>query len=446
MSKDHIQRLPFFPQAQSGESLYSVCARFHRQSGYLDSKYTSLFMFGHGKVGTRQDFILGISNLYVASNGTINADEKTVRERTVLRSYLPFMRSSQRQAAIAAALDGFGGHRVRSATGLTWNHVTIEHELRACPKCAAEQISEGGFPYWQTSLQLPGVWMCTKHEQPLLSYPRRGVKNTAWICTDINMLSPGWSETSTKVHQRLNDLARCIDWLSNHTSIDTDALSAMTRTRLHIGGLAKSEVKLSKPEQNSLISECNQLLGAPNIPHYAFLRSEKWLRQTLFDRRAAHPVRWAVLLTLSGDVESDLLSKQYAVALERMPDLDLFENPGLPRLAKAPKKLYDVLSAPISKAAAAKQLQLPPSYIDGWLRRDKTLKKHWMDSGYLVKLKAAKVTLQGAVLARPNAKRSEIIKLNVWAVRWLAENAPEEIDKVLPPVMAMFDPQKRFDF
>lgn len=446
MSKDYIQKLPFFPHARSGESLYSVCARFHRQSGYLDSKYTSQFMFGHGKVGARQDFILGLFNLQVASNGTINADEKTLRERTVLGSYLPFMEPSQRLAAIAAALNGLGDHRVRSSTGLTWNHVTIAHELRACPECVAEQIKEAGFPYWQTCLQLPGVWMCTKHELPLHFYPRRDVKNATWICVDLDVLTSVWTETSTKVNQRLNDLAHCIDWLSNHRSIDTDALRAMTRTRLHIGGLSKSEVKLSKSEQSGLVRECHQLLGSSNIPHYSFLSSEKWLRQTLVDRRATHPVRWAVLLTLSGNVEHDLLSRQYASALERMPDLDLFEDIGHPRLAKAPKNLYDVLSAPISKTAASKELQLPSSYIDAWLRRDKVLKKHWVESGYRVKLKAAKLTLQGAVLARPNATRSEIIKLNVWAVRWLEENAPEEIDKVLPPVKAMFDPQQRLDF
>jgi hypothetical protein len=441
-----VYKLPFFPALEKDESLYSICARFHRLSGYRDSEITSELMFGYRNGGARQENSLALWHLAEATGRVIPPTEKTIRERTVLRSYLPFMRPVQRQVVLRNLLTPQTEPLNRAKAGLTWNAVTVTHELRACPECVDQQLREIGFAYWRTSHQLPGVWVCTEHKQPLWAQRRRGPRNLAWIDVHSAHLSPTPLATSVESLRQLTRLADCLAWLANRSTIDLDALAALVRFRLHQGGCTQSEVKLSDDEQRDLLNAFRAAYVLTGIDHLGFLDSPKWLHLTLRDKRAAHPVRWAVMLAATGSTSPAELTVQYDEALCRLPELELFDERLAPRLARAPSSLYTVFADPVSLAEAAKRTRMPLPHVHAWMRRDAGLVQHRREASATVKFRAALLTIQGAVAATPAAKRSEIIARCLWAVRWLEANAPDELNKALPPTQAMFDPQLRLDF
>lgn len=402
-------------------------------------------MFGYRNGGARQENSLALWHLAEATGRVVSATEETIRERTVLRSYLPFMRSAQRQAVLRNLLSRQTEPLNRAKVGLTWNAVALTHELRACPECVDQQLREIGFAYWLTSHQLPGVWVCTEHNQPLWVQRRRGPRNMAWVDAHSARLSPTPLAASFESLRQLTKLAECLNWLASRSTIDLDALAALVRSRLHQGGCTQSEVKLSDDEQRDLLNALRMAYVQAGIDHLGFLESPKWLHLTLRDKRAAHPVRWAVLLATAGSTSPAELTAQYAEALCRLPELELFDAQSAPRLARAPSALYEVLADPISLGEAAKRSNIPLPHVHAWMRRDPALVQHRREAGANVKIRAACLTVQGAVAAMPAAKRSEIIARCLWAVRWLEANAPDELNKVLPLTQAMFDPQLRLD-
>lgn len=446
MNDSAVQKLPFVPDLKDDETLYSMCARFHRMSGNRSSEVTSMQLLGHRIGGARQENSLALWHLSEATGGTVPANESTLRTRTVLGSYLPFMRSTHRHSVLRQLISNQREESSRARLGLTWNAVTVEHELRACPGCMEEQNDRHGFAFWKSKHQDPGVWICTQHKQPLWSQQRRGVRNVRWLDARSADLRPNPSLMLSKKLEQLGRLADCLAWLKSRSTVDIDVLSAMTRSRLYSGGAASSEVKLSVEDHGSLLALLRSTYGDAGIKHFDFLSSPSWLQQTLRDQRYAHPVRWGLLLAVVGGTRADELDAQYQQAIRRLPELELFESRSSPRLARAPLVLYDALSEPISLAAASIRARMPLRHIEAWMRRDPELARHRRESGVSVKLRAAILTIEGAIAATPTAKRSEIITRCLWAVRWLEANAPDQVNKVLPPTLGMFDRQYRMDF
>lgn len=446
MNDSAVQRLPFFPDLKDDETLYSVCARFHRMSGHRSSEVTSMLLLGHRIGGARQESSLALGHLSEATGGSVPANESTLRTRTILGSYLPFMLSTQRHSVLYRLLSKQGEQSIRAKLGLTWNAVTVEHELRACPKCIEEQNDQYGFAFWRSSHQGPGVWVCTQHKQPLWAQQRRGVRNVRWLDVRSADLRPNPNLMLRRNLEQFDRLADCLAWLTSRTVVDIDALGAMVRSRLYSCGAASSEVKLSVVDQESLVARLRSRYGDAGVKHLDFLASPSWLMQTLRDQRYAHPVRWALLLAIVGGTHEDELNLHYEQAIRRLPELDFFDSRFAPRLARAPSFLYDALSDPISLSEASIRARMPLRHIEAWMRRDPELARHRRESGASVKLRAAILTIEGAIAATPTAKRSEIISRCLWAVRWLEANAPEQVNKVLPPTVGMFDPQLRLDF
>lgn len=438
--------VPYFPSPEPGETLYSICARFHRLSGGLDPDATSLLLLGSRRGGARQDHIFGLTRLAAASGGLIAADESVLRERTVLRAYLPFMAADKRQAVIhTICLSQYRKPPSRAQTGLTWNSITLTHELRACPQCLLQQRQHLGFGFWRSAHQLPGVWMCAEHQEILRTVPKRGPRNAGWVTARDEILVTALELFDNSDRQILGRIADSVHWLADFARVNLDALTLMVRSRLHECGFTPSAFSLSAKDLASIATECRNRLGRFRAGHFDFVHSPLWLGQVLFDRRASHPVRWAVLLAITGHTDRKTLSEQYISSLHRLPDLELFPRPQTFR-ARAPGYLYDALSGPVTIAEAAIKAGVKRSQVESWLRRDRLLGEHWRRTRAEVKRRAARFVIQGAVAALPQASRSEIIARCLWAVRWLEANCASDLNEVLPPRKPEFDRQLSLDF
>ena len=129
MIADSCPPLTFFPDIQADETIYSACTRYHFRSGYSDSATTSTRLLGHARGGKHQDLPVGVARLSRLTGGAIAANETTLRERTVLRAYLPLMSLARREKVVGACLRSTKSVLAKAYSGLSYG-ITTDHRLR----------------------------------------------------------------------------------------------------------------------------------------------------------------------------------------------------------------------------------------------------------------------------------------------------------------------------
>lgn len=423
-----------------GETVYSACARFNRRAGYRNSKVTSLRLLGHPRGGSQFDLPSSLAHLAVVTDGTIAAEERTLRERTVLGSYLPLMSAARRQKVVDAVLSPSGFALAKAYSGLSCG-IAGPHALRLCPDCLAAQVTELGFGYWKTEHQLPGVWVCREHRCMLRSASTRRSKHHHWLMA-------GRCPTEVVPIQlddahRLERLADCVHWLSSSASVNYDALVAMVRTRLHEAGHVRTELKASAAEIAAFHRSAVLPLAHSGVSQLLSLQDERWAYELLRDERSSHPLKWSVLLSAAGSVDANSLSRQYKVAISRLPQPQLFDESVQPRRSRAPDRLYGALTGSVTIEIAAATSNMRVSEVRNWLRRDVGLGEHWRTTSFEVRRREAMATIEACLEAHPTLFRSEVIKRCLWAVRWLEQNDKQLLKQLLPPPQVKYAKQLR---
>ena len=441
---DSCAPLTFFPDIKPDETLYSVCARYHYRSGYSDSATTSARLLGHLRGGKQYDLLVGMAKLSELTEGAIPANEATLRERTVLRAYLPFMPPTRRTKVVEACLRSTKSVLAKSYAGLSTG-ATTNHFLRHCPECLEAQHTEHGFVFWNTSLQLPGVWVCPHHQRPLMFLPERNKKRTDWIPVARNALQELPPE-AIAIAGRLGRVSCAMQWIGSAERLNVDAVAIMVRARLHGARYTRSDVKASDVELARLHkNEVHPLLRS-GVAQFQGLTDESWISNCLRDERASHPLKWAVLLSTAGNVDDRTLSLDYKTATERLSQPELFEDAYRPRRARAPEAAYGALTGPVTIAEAAHASGMRTAELQGWIRRDEMLAQHWRTTGFDVRRRAAISTIEGCTAANPTLMRSQVISQCLWAVRWLEQNDRQLLKSLLPETQPKYDRQFRLQF
>lgn len=423
------QALTFFPTPADDETIYSVCSRFHQVAGRLNSRCSSALLLGHPEGGAEIDLVGGLLHLEAASEGAIKASEATLRQRTVLRSYMPFMGVQRRRSVVMACSASAQPLPTRIARGLSWSGSLLEHQLRFCPYCAKEQESRG-FSYWVTDHQLPGIWVCRKHDCSLLSMSKRGQHNANWarVATVKVDTRP---TPSSNTFDALCRIASCIEWLSGHRSVNLEILLMQFRARMRQCGHSRSDVKVTDMELHHLHRAMENLTHS-GIPHFEGYAHGNWMRMTIKDFRFAHPLHWALLLAYTGDVSHTTLSQEYEDAHARLPELELFENEHGTRRARAPMCLYRAMEQFVALGDCARYCALGLPEIQRWLRRDSALVEHRKAAEFQIKHRAAVQSVEGARLHNPDLTRVGVLRRVNWAFRWLEQNDPELLNRLAP--------------
>ncbi len=438
---DSCTPLTFFPDIKPDETLYSVCARYHYRSGYSDSATTSARLLGHIRGGKQHDLLVGIAKLSKLTEGAIPANEVTLRKRTVLRAYLPLMSTVRRAKVVDACLRSTNSLLAKSYAGLSAGANTT-HSLRHCQECLEAQRTEHGFEFWLNAHQLPGVWVCPLHQRLLMFLPDRGKKRADWMQVGSNKLQELPPE-AIAVAGRLARVSSAMQWLGSAERLNVDALAIMIRARLHSSRYARSDVKTSEHELNCFHQQEIRPLPLSGVSHFRAMTDASWISSCLRDERSSHPLKWAVLLSTTGDADFSTLSSHYRTATERLSQPELFEDSYRPRRARAPEAAYAALTGPVTVADAARASGMRVSELEGWIRRDEMLAQHWRTTDFDVRRRAAIFTIQGCKTENPKIMRSQVISRCLWAVRWLEQNDRQLLNLLLPEKQSKYDRQLR---
>lgn len=173
--------LSFFPTPYHDEILYSVLCRYHLRSGNPSAAATMKELWGT---------IAPVKSIYlpraidaitqkIPSNIDFTSD-KLILEHTMY-PYVQFSLSETRakelyemmckQTALSFGTD--------QKAGMSKRKVPSPLYLRYCPSCVTNDISLYGETYWHRIHQLPGIFICPEHGEPIVDSPV-SVKMIRW--------------------------------------------------------------------------------------------------------------------------------------------------------------------------------------------------------------------------------------------------------------------------
>jgi hypothetical protein len=156
------------PEWLPDELLFSLLSRFHRISGNLEHTETCQQLFGPRRKRCAHDLPHWIQDLSQRARGVLGTADCIIHKGTLLPVYLPFLSQGEALECYEALKGpGLGKHRSRLCRQIP-SHATVQ-PLRACPQCMELDRENLGVSYWHLSHQLPGVFVCVEHSQPLWS-------------------------------------------------------------------------------------------------------------------------------------------------------------------------------------------------------------------------------------------------------------------------------------
>lgn len=162
--------ISIFPSIHPGESIFSVLSRFHIISGYyyLGSQHTFNAVFNNKKKQILIDFPYNIESLHTNTNvfKVKKHSRDWVLSHTSFGYYTYFMGKNERKMILDTML-GNQYYNIHLKTGKAASRIYDFSHLKYCKACYDEDNDKFGYACWYSHHQLPGVYVCEKHQQEL---------------------------------------------------------------------------------------------------------------------------------------------------------------------------------------------------------------------------------------------------------------------------------------
>ncbi|MBU2115372.1 MAG: TnsD family transposase [Gammaproteobacteria bacterium] len=157
--------ITFHLSLQSNETLYSGLSRIAINMGYPTAGMALKELLGSQHKQLPSAFVSVIPQL----SELTGIDRYTLIERhTVLPLFHSFVSEDVYKLAQAELVNG-RTTLLDKLLSTSANRMKLSGQMRYCPLCCKEQKDEYGYPYWCIEHQLPGVYICQRHQQPLFT-------------------------------------------------------------------------------------------------------------------------------------------------------------------------------------------------------------------------------------------------------------------------------------
>ena len=152
----------FLPSLIDGETLFSWAARYHRFSGNVFAKQSSIQLFGDKRAGLRHDFPSHLDRFSEITRCEIGDAETLAYEHTIFGFFAPFL-GVENASVVLNQMRSFSVAKVKSALGLLPSRLGGFFPLKACPDCIREELATSHISRWHLEHQWPSVWICREH-------------------------------------------------------------------------------------------------------------------------------------------------------------------------------------------------------------------------------------------------------------------------------------------
>ena len=164
------QLLPLRPILEwlPGETLFSLCSRYHHITGHRIPAQSCRALFGTPRAGSAHDIPSHVQTLIDRTDAALGKAREIILDRTLLPFYFPFHPVQQCENWVAQMTAGSSAN-LKAQMGLAASQFGASHPLKACPACMQSDANEHGVAYWHVDHQVPGVLICLLHRTPLLT-------------------------------------------------------------------------------------------------------------------------------------------------------------------------------------------------------------------------------------------------------------------------------------
>jgi len=197
------------------ETFFSLVSRHHRLWGHRTAAQTCQLLFGSARAGSHHDLPNSLGSFVQRTNTLLGDASFIARERTLLKFYGAFASLSETQNAVAC-MSGPSVAHLKLRLGILTSRFRANHPLKACSQCMEQDLGETGWAYWHLNHQFPGVWVCTKHQQPLLqsTVKANGVERFQLLLPRLSQMVPARVAPDDAVSQSaLQGLAELVEHL-----------------------------------------------------------------------------------------------------------------------------------------------------------------------------------------------------------------------------------------
>ncbi|MFM9328004.1 TnsD family Tn7-like transposition protein [Paenibacillus mesotrionivorans] len=186
-----------FPSLYPDELLYSGIARYHQISGNTAQKQTIKELFGDRLVCATVDLPSHLRHLSERL-GSVYTVEDLIMRHTLYPYYSAFLPQEKAQTIFKLMSEGAPWGEVHIVLGIPASLIKLPTHLKYCRSCYASDISDYHEPYWHSSHQIPGVFVCPRHKVPLensnVSYTTREKKFEFSLLSNV-----GTADTSSSI-------------------------------------------------------------------------------------------------------------------------------------------------------------------------------------------------------------------------------------------------------
>ena len=305
------------------ETLFSLVSRYHRISGNRLASTTCRAFFGHTRQGSAHDFPCRLDEFTRNTQGCFGSTESLIDSRTVLPFFFPLSSPELIADAIASMRSNAIGS-LKYKLGLLTSRFGAAFPLKACASCMDFDRAESGVAYWHREHQLPGVWVCAKHECLLLQSTMKatGRLRFGWHLPEERRLvaafeNPSFGPSLEPAHAIARLARAAVAWaqLPKGFRFDISRLERCYRERLVRYGLASSAGRLQNSAlARSFLDISRQLAVAPELQCFATTLEEARSQATRFFHRTSsvgHPLRHLMVVAWLFESWDDFIG-QYA--------------------------------------------------------------------------------------------------------------------------------------
>lgn len=363
----------------SDETLFSLCSRQHKVSNNEFPKDTCKLLFGDMRQGTSHDVPTRLGAFTALTQNRFGDPKSVLLEHTLLPFYLGLQTKEFSNRLIQSAIDG-DSSTIKADLGLLAGRLGATHPLKACPKCMEHDLRSVHVGYWHVGHQLPGVWICREHKEPLLysNLKVTGLKRFGWCLPNSAELLRGPAEKlSMTAQQTLFDIAVICDELrdlgANGGYIEIKTLSEIYKNALSDQAIYFAQAKSSKSFLgNQFLQRFGELR---TIPDFAWINAdpvkaaEQLLSLVVRESRSSHPLKHALLINFLFTDWRAFIDEHDSLPFRRMhekPNQASIKSSISKEVDPRLEKLLALLNKGHSKTAAAKELGITVHTVMVW--------------------------------------------------------------------------------
>lgn len=374
------------PQWLPDETFFSLASRYHAISGNRLPAHTNLALFGMHRAGSQHDLPTHLNQFVHRTEGRLGSVETIAGQHTILPFYLP-SRSKEDAAAARESLADPPNGMLKYRLGILTSRFRANHPLKACLACLEEDEANHGVAYWHRVHQLPGVWVCQRHDTWLreATLKSSGVNRFGWLLPAAGNLKPVVANGADRAQlDDLRQFAALVEQWSQLLpgSITAEALAATYRSALEVRGFAKDRKAIAKAYSHAIsrLRVVPELAALPATPQAALHQVNRWI---FAPHGGTHPLRHlSFIFWLFRDWKNFWSMHVDQPAMDRSPGA---VAPAGASHATDPRRvaLVGLIRAGAAATAAAKVIGVDPGTAMAWAaaegiptcRRPKTLKE-----------------------------------------------------------------------